>query len=147
MKIKDVRTVKIKLVEYLGEVEPAWTPGWASQTSTIGGYNFTEIELENGEIGIGPSCNEIVIENAKEYLVGKSPENVAEHYKYMIYRSHNSPYNGLAGIDIALWDLKGKINNKPISQQKMFCDACNISDATISDACSCLLYTSPSPRD
>ena len=115
MKIKDVRTVKIKLVEYLGEVEPAWTPGWASQTSTIGGYNFTEIELENGEIGIGPSCNEIVIENAKEYLVGKSPENVAEHYKYMIYRSHNSPYNGLAGIDIALWDLKGKINNKPIS--------------------------------
>ena len=27
MKIKDVRKSKIKLVEYLGEVEPAWTQG------------------------------------------------------------------------------------------------------------------------
>ena len=50
MKIKEVRLSKIKLVEYLGDVEPAWSPGWASQKSTIGGYNFTEIELDNGHI-------------------------------------------------------------------------------------------------
>ena len=42
MKIKEVRLSKIKLVEYLGDVEPAWSPGWASQKSTIGGYNFTD---------------------------------------------------------------------------------------------------------
>ena len=43
MKIKDVRKSKIKLVEYLGEVEPAWTPGWYSQKSTIGGIEFMAI--------------------------------------------------------------------------------------------------------
>ena len=40
---KRCKKIKIKLVEYLGEVEPAWTPGWYSQTSTIGGQDFTEI--------------------------------------------------------------------------------------------------------
>ena len=66
MKIKDVRTSKIKLVEHLGEVEPAWTPGTASITSTLGGYDFTEIELDSGEIGIGPGCDKITIKDSKE---------------------------------------------------------------------------------
>ena len=116
MKIKEVRLSKIKLVEYLGDVEPAWSPGWASQKSTIGGYNFTEIELDNGHIGIGPGCDEVIINDANDYLVGKSPDDVEHHYKYMIYRSRNVPYSGLAGIDIALWDLKGKIHGKSISE-------------------------------
>ena len=60
MKIKDVRKSKIKLVEYLGEVEPAWTPGWYSQTSTIGGQDFTEIELENGDRNWS-RCDDIII--------------------------------------------------------------------------------------
>ena len=116
MKIKDVRKSKIKLVEYLGEVEPAWTPGWYSQTSTIGGQDFTEIELENGDIGIGPGCDDIIIKDSKEYLIGKSPIDVIDHYKYLMYRTRNIPYNGLAGIDIALWDLRGKVQGKSISE-------------------------------
>ncbi len=115
MKIKDVRTSKIKLVEHLGEVEPAWTPGTASITSTIGGYDFTEIELDSGEIGIGPGCDKITIKDSKEYLIGKSPNDVIEHYKFLLNKTRNYPYSGLAGIDIALWDLKGKIEEKSIS--------------------------------
>ena len=116
MKIKDVRKSKIKLVEYLGEVEPAWTPGWYSQTSTIGGQDFTEIELENGDIGIGPGCDDIIIKDSREYLIGKSPLDVIDHFKYLMYRTRNIPYNGLAGIDIALWDLRGKVQGKSISE-------------------------------
>jgi len=116
MKIKDVRKSKIKLVEYLGEVEPAWTPGWHSQTSTIGGQDFTEIELENGDIGIGPGCDDIIISDSKEYLIGKSPLDVIDHFKFLMYRTRNIPYNGLAGIDIALWDLRGKVQGKSISE-------------------------------
>ena len=116
MKIKDVRKSKIKLVEYLGEVEPAWTPGWYSQTSTIGGIEFTEIELDNGDIGIGPKCDDGIIKDSKEYLIGKSPLDVIKHFKYLMYRTSNPPYNGLAGIDIALWDLNGKIQKKSISE-------------------------------
>ncbi|MFL2642620.1 MAG: mandelate racemase/muconate lactonizing enzyme family protein [Dehalococcoidia bacterium] len=116
MKIKDVRKSKIKLVEYLGEVEPAWTPGWYSQTSTIGGIEFTEIELDNGDIGIGPGCDDVIIKDSKEYLIGKSPLDVISHFKYLMYRTRNVPYNGLAGIDIALWDLNGKVQNKSISE-------------------------------
>ena len=52
MKIKDLRVSKTKLIDYLGDVEPAWSPG-STVKSTIGGTEFTEIELENGDIGIG----------------------------------------------------------------------------------------------
>ena len=115
MKIKDLRLSKLKLIEHLGEVEPAWSPGSKVQ-SNIGGGSFVEIELDNGEIGIGPSCDESILNDAKNYLVGKSPIDVMEHFKFLIYKTKNIPYNGLAGIDIALWDLKGKIENKSISQ-------------------------------
>lgn len=115
MKIKDLRLSKLKLIEHLGEVEPAWSPGSKVQ-SNIGGGSFVEIELDNGEIGIGPSCDESILNDAKNYLVGKSPIDVIEHFKFLIYETKNIPYNGLAGIDIALWDLKGKIENKSISQ-------------------------------
>ena len=114
MKIKDLRVSKTKLIDYLGDVEPAWSPG-STVKSTIGGTEFTEIELENGDIGIGPGCDKSILSSAKEYLVGKNPVNVIDHFKYLIYQCRNIPYNGLAGIDIALWDLKGKIENKSIS--------------------------------
>jgi len=86
MRIKDIRSSKIKLVEFLGKVEPAWSPG-SFVDSTIGGINFTEIELENGEIGIGPACDNSIIQVAKEYLIGKSPIDVQGHFKYMTYAS------------------------------------------------------------
>ena len=56
MKIKDLRLSKTKLVDYLGDVEPAWSPG-STVKSNIGGTIFTEIELDSGEIGIGPGCD------------------------------------------------------------------------------------------
>jgi|TARA_B110000495_G_scaffold202863_1_gene224310 D-galactarolactone cycloisomerase len=115
MKIKDLRLSKLKLIEHLGEVEPAWSPG-TKVKSNIGGGSFVEIELDNGEIGIGPSCDENILNDAKNYLIGKSPIDVISHFKFLIYKTKNIPYNGLAGIDIALWDLKGKIEKKSISE-------------------------------
>ena len=41
MKIKDLRVSKTKLVDYLGDVEPAWSPG-RTVKSTIGGTEFTD---------------------------------------------------------------------------------------------------------
>ena len=115
MKIKDIRLSKIKLVEYLGEVEPAWSPG-SKVKSNIGGTDFVEIELDNGEIGIGPGCDPTILNDSKEYLIGKNPTDVIDHFKYLTYKTRNIPYRGLAGIDIALWDLKGKVENKSISE-------------------------------
>ena len=113
MKIKDLRLSKTKLVDYLGDVEPAWSPG-STVKSNIGGTIFTEIELDSGEIGIGPGCDSSILSDAKEYLIGKNPSDVIDHFKYLIYKTRNIPYNGLAGIDVALWDLKGKIESKSI---------------------------------
>jgi hypothetical protein len=52
MIIKDLRVSKTKLIDYLGDDEPAWSPG-STVKSNIGGTTFTEIELDNGNIGIG----------------------------------------------------------------------------------------------
>ena len=90
MKIKDLRLSKTKLVDYLGDVEPAWSPG-STVKSNIGGTIFTEIELDSGEIGIGPGCDSSILSDAKEYLIGKNPSDVIDHFKYCLLYTSPSP--------------------------------------------------------
>ena len=69
------------------------------------------------------------IEDVSSLLVGEDPTRI-EHLWQMMYRQHFWHANGivrataLSGIDLALWDILGKVHGVP-----------------------CLLYTSPSPRD
>ena len=58
---------------------------------------------------------------------------------------------GISGIDIALWDLKGKAYDAPVrellggSSDSIPCYATGMYFRK--DISDCLLYTSPSPRD
>lgn len=61
------------------------------------------------------------IEDMSQLLIGEDPRRV-EHLWQMMYRQHFWHSNGIvratavAGIDIALWDILGKVANMPCSQ-------------------------------
>ena len=61
------------------------------------------------------------IEDLSELVVGEDPRRI-EHIWQTMYRQHFWHGNGIvrstaiAGIDIALWDIAGKINSQPCSQ-------------------------------
>ncbi|MEX2534578.1 MAG: galactonate dehydratase [Trueperaceae bacterium] len=79
-------------------------------------YGWGEATLEwhtRGVVG--------AIEDLSELLIGEDPGRI-EHLWQMMYRQHFWHGNGIvrstaiSGIDIALWDIKGKVVNMPCSE-------------------------------
>lgn len=113
MKITDVKAIPLRVVEQVGEITPAWSPD-RPMPIQIGGGSFVEIHTDQGLVGIGPGVSQQFIAGIKEYLVGKDPFDVEQHAHALRYYVNGTPYNGTAGIDIALWDLIGKACEQPL---------------------------------
>jgi L-alanine-DL-glutamate epimerase-like enolase superfamily enzyme len=88
---------------------------------------FLKIETDAGIVGWGEPVVEgrahsvaAVVEELADYLVGKDPRNIEDHwtvlYRGGFYRGGALHMSALAGIDQALWDIKGKHLGVPVSQ-------------------------------
>jgi D-galactarolactone cycloisomerase len=111
MKIKDVRThvLEAELSEPF-----SWSLGWTRTRSAL----LVEIEATDGTVGWGESYgparpNAAVVEAMTPLLIGAdalATEAIWEQL-YAAFRDHGQkglPVQALSGIDIALWDLKGR---------------------------------------
>jgi galactonate dehydratase len=88
---------------------------------------FLKIETDEGIIGWGEpviegraSTVKACVEELMEYLIGKDPLRIEDHWS-MLYRSgfyRGGPIlmSAISGIDQALWDIKGKYFNTPVYQ-------------------------------
>jgi D-galactarolactone cycloisomerase len=109
-KITDVRVVRLKVLKEIGTY-PDWIGG--TRSSRIGGGAFVEIHTDQGVIGIGPDADPSLVTSAKSMLVGADPFDIDAHAA----RLSDLPTTGLRGpasIEIALWDLVGKLTNQPL---------------------------------
>lgn len=104
--------MKIKSYE-LFQVPPRWL--------------FLKIETDEGIIGWGEPVIEgkaatvkTAVDELMEYLVGKDPMHIEDHWNVMyragFYRGGPILMSAIAGIDQALWDIKGKYYNAPVYQ-------------------------------
>lgn len=102
----------MKIVSYaLFQVPPRWL--------------FLKIETDEGIVGWGEpvvegraSTVKASVDELMEYLIGKNPMHIEDHWN-MLYRSgfyRGGPIlmSAIAGIDQALWDIKGKYYDAPI---------------------------------
>jgi len=104
----------MKIINYeLFQVPPRWL--------------FLKIETDEGITGWGEPVIEgkaatvkAAVEELMEYLVGKDPMHIEDHWNVMyragFYRGGPILMSAIAGIDQALWDIKGKYFNAPIYQ-------------------------------
>ena len=111
--VTDVKVVNLRTVKHIGELEPAWSPGRMSSFD-IGGGSFVEVHTDAGITGIGPAMHPMFVEGVKQYLVGKSAFDIEQHAASLEYYVRSLPYLGLAGVDIALWDIVGKAADLPL---------------------------------
>lgn len=86
---------------------------------------FLKVHTDAGIVGLGEpilegrarTCAE-AIKEIEPYLVGKDPRQVVHHwqaiYRHAFYRGGPILTSALSGIDIALWDIKGKALGAPI---------------------------------
>lgn len=104
----------MKIISYeLFQVPPRWL--------------FLKIETDEGIIGWGEpviegraSTVKACVHELMEYLMGKDPLRIEDHWN-MLYRSgfyRGGPIlmSAIAGIDQALWDIKGKYYDAPVYQ-------------------------------
>ena len=61
-----------------------------------------------------------LVEDLSRHIIGKDPRSVEQHYTNMV-RSSRSAYGGatwmgIAGIELALWDVKGKAMGVPVHE-------------------------------
>ncbi|MBF0876670.1 galactonate dehydratase [Gluconobacter cerevisiae] len=88
---------------------------------------FLKIETDEGVFGWGEPVVEgraatvaAMVEELSDYLIGKDPFLIEDHWNVMyragFYRGGAIHMSAIAGIDQALWDLKGRAFNVPVWQ-------------------------------
>jgi galactonate dehydratase len=88
---------------------------------------FLKIETDEGITGWGEPVIEgraatvkTAVDELMEYLIGKDPMNIEDHWNVMyrcgFYRGGPILMSAIAGIDQALWDIKGKYFKAPVYQ-------------------------------
>ncbi|QLC34716.1 galactonate dehydratase (plasmid) [Halarchaeum sp. CBA1220] len=105
----------MEIVDYeLFEVPPRWL--------------FLKVETSDGVVGWGEPVVEgraktvrtAVEELMDTYLLGKDPSRIADHWETMyrggFYRGGPVLMSAIAGIDQALWDIKGKQYGAPVHE-------------------------------
>jgi len=77
---------------------------------TIGGFTMTEVHTDQGLVGLGPGFDPQYLKGVQNLLVGKDPFDMNRHAAalYAPYRDWGAP------VEIALWDLLGKIVDQPL---------------------------------
>ena len=133
-KIKDIQT---KVYQWNGKTVPPKNNFCTNasdllfeKSDTMGSFRFhewliCEIETEDGVIGLGNAAlaPQLVKKTIDIYLkplvIGEDPFDYSYIWEKMYRRTHAWGRRGLgmvaiSAIDIALWDIMGKITNKPI---------------------------------
>ena len=87
-------------------------------------YVFVKVSTDEGVVGwgessVGPVSVAAVVEEIGQTLVGKDPFRIEEHWQTLYHLYHNVrggvlQMAAISGIEIALWDIKGKALGVPV---------------------------------
>jgi galactonate dehydratase len=87
-------------------------------------YVYVKVETDEGIIGWGEStCGPVAVANMVDEmgatLIGKDPGRIEEHWQELYHLYHNVRGGvihmaAISGIEIALWDIKGKALGVPV---------------------------------
>jgi galactonate dehydratase len=87
---------------------------------------FVQVHTDEGLMGLGETffgaraVEAYIHETAAPYLLGKDPLCIDRHarelYGYLGYASSGAETRGNSALDIALWDLFGKVTGQPLYQ-------------------------------
>jgi hypothetical protein len=123
MRITDIRTiaVEVKLPE------PVYDANYTMATKPA---LLVEVETDQGLVGLGEAAHfggpmastaQVIEHELRNYLIGQDPRNIEYLWELMHRRAYKHARGGIviaaiSGIDIALWDLRGKMAGMPLWQ-------------------------------
>jgi L-alanine-DL-glutamate epimerase-like enolase superfamily enzyme len=120
MRIRDVRTIPVEC----RLAQPVFDANYIMATKPA---LLVEVETDEGLIGLGEAAHfggplkstRVVIEGElRDQLLGEDPRDIERLWEQMHQRAYKHARGGIliaamSGIDIALWDLRGKLAGQP----------------------------------
>ncbi|MBI4573318.1 MAG: mandelate racemase/muconate lactonizing enzyme family protein [candidate division NC10 bacterium] len=121
MQVRDVRTIPLEFPL----PQPVFDANYSMATKPA---LLVEVETDDGLVGLGEAAHfggplgstRTVIEGElRDHLVGEDPREIERLWERMHQRAYKHARGGLliaamSGIDIALWDLRGKMSGMPL---------------------------------
>jgi len=121
MRISDIRTIAV-------EVNLKQTVFDANYTMATKPALLVEVHTDEGLVGLGEAAHfggpmastaQVIEHELKPYLIGEDPRDIERLWERMHRRAYKHARGGIviaaiSGIDIALWDLRGKMANMPV---------------------------------
>ncbi len=121
MKIREIRTVPVEV----RLAQPVFDANYIMATKPA---LLVEVETDDGLIGLGEAAHfggplgstRAVIEGElRDHLLGEDPRDIERLWQQMHQRGYKHGRGGIliaamSGIDIALWDLRGKMAGLPV---------------------------------
>ena len=123
MKITDVHTIAVEVVL----PEPVYDANYTMATKPA---LLVEVETDQGLVGLGEAAHfggpmastaQVIEHELRDYLIGQDAGNIEYLWELMHRRAYKHARGGIviaaiSGIDIALWDLRGKQAGLPLWQ-------------------------------
>lgn len=123
MRISDIRTIAV-------EVKLPKSVYDANYTMATKPALLVEVETDQGLVGLGEAAHfggpmastaQVIEHELRNYLIGQDPRNIEYLWEMMHRRAYKHARGGIviaaiSGIDIALWDLRGKMAGMPLWQ-------------------------------
>ena len=111
-----MQITNIKLTMIGWEVEP-----WRTATMRFGGktkLGIVAIDTDEGITGNaflgGGDVSALQLMRLKPRLIGKNPLDIGDIWRQMWKQNRRVSTNAIGAIDVALWDIAGKVSNLPI---------------------------------
>lgn len=123
MRITDIRTIAVEVALD----HPVYDANYTMATKPA---LLVEIETDQGLVGLGEAAHfggpmastaQVIEHELKPYLLGEDPCEIERLWERMHRRAYKHARGGIviaaiSGIDIALWDLRGKMAGMPVWQ-------------------------------
>lgn len=123
----EITSIQTFLMQAGSPMETAWAGATQGGMSVAGARNwlFVKVHTDAGITGIGecsgwPRVVETAVRDLAEILVGEDPTHIERLWQRMhvAMMGHGQTgvvgYGALSGIDMALWDIKGKVLETPV---------------------------------
>ncbi|GAB4145068.1 MAG: L-lyxonate dehydratase [Planctomycetaceae bacterium] len=114
--------MKITNVRAIQPVAPESPPDWRTSMGQILVAIDTDAGLTGYGVGGGGIAGLHVVKAIlRDLLIGKDPDHIESHWQAMYHATLPFGRKGLAimaisGVDLALWDLRGKAANQPVCE-------------------------------
>jgi L-alanine-DL-glutamate epimerase-like enolase superfamily enzyme len=123
MRITDVRTIPVEV----RLPQPVYDANYTMATKPA---LLVEVETDQGVAGLGEAAHfggpmastaQVIEHELRDYLIGQDPRNIEYLWELMHRRAYKHARGGIviaaiSGIDIALWDIRGKMAGLPLWQ-------------------------------